>query len=467
MFDLLDEIADVLALDVCPMNWPIGMGGEFEGVLDLVTRRIGRPEGDSRGFPGQDPTPTPCCPTASPRRSSWRRGRLCQHSMPRRNRERRPDPGLFRLGAQGFRCLTRTDRGARRLCAEPHARAARRTRAPCRPTMAARSPASCSRCRPTWTRSHRDRIAFMRLCSGSFQTRHEVDARQAAASRSRSTRRSCSSHRIARLADEAFPGDIIGIPNHGTLRVGDTLSRRGADVRFTGLPNFAPEILRRVILEGFYQVETVAQGARRHGRGGGYAGVLSRDRLELDHRRRRPAATRRAAVSRLDAEYKVAAGLEPAPFDTARWVSADDAADLKAFHRSSTARRWRRTATAIRCFWRRVRGRSAMSPTATPRSLRGDPRAVTGGSATLGDAPYVLLDDVRPGRGAGAAVPGAGGGRDGRPGGGCPWGAGPGPGGDRAGAAGGGVSGVRSGRGVRPPGFSREGGSPATPARRP
>ena len=68
------------------------------------------------------------------------------------------------------------------------------------------------------------------------------------ASRSRSIRRSCSSRSERELADEAFPGDIIGIPNHGTLRVGDTLSEK-ADVRFTGLPNFAPEILRRVALK--------------------------------------------------------------------------------------------------------------------------------------------------------------------------------------------------------------------------
>src|SRR3546814_17468651 len=49
------------------------------------------------------------------------------------------------------------------------------------------------------------------------------------------------------MAEEAWPGDIIGIPNHGTLRVGDTLSER-TDVTITGLPNFAPEILRRVAL---------------------------------------------------------------------------------------------------------------------------------------------------------------------------------------------------------------------------
>jgi peptide chain release factor 3 len=131
------------------------------------------------------------------------------------------------------------------------------------------------------------------------------------------------------VADEAFPGDIIGIPNHGTLRVGDTLSER-ADVRFTGLPNFAPEILRRVALkdptktkqlrkalddmaeEGVTQVFYPEIGANW------IVGVVGQLQLEV-------------LISRLEAEYKVAAGLEMAPFETARWISADDAADLKAF----------------------------------------------------------------------------------------------------------------------------------------
>ena len=59
VFELLDEIADMLALDVAPMSWPVGMGGEFEGVLDLTTNTISRPEGDSRAFLGKteaDPT---------------------------------------------------------------------------------------------------------------------------------------------------------------------------------------------------------------------------------------------------------------------------------------------------------------------------------------------------------------------------------------------------------------------------
>jgi peptide chain release factor 3 len=94
---------------------------------------------------------------------------------------------------------------------------------------------------------HRDRIAFMRLVSGTFKRGMKLTP-------------SALGKPIAihspilffaqdrEIADNAEPGDIIGIPNHGTLRVGDTLSEANK-VRFTGLPNFAPEILRRVALK--------------------------------------------------------------------------------------------------------------------------------------------------------------------------------------------------------------------------
>jgi peptide chain release factor 3 len=126
------------------------------------------------------------------------------------------------------------------------------------------------------------------------------------------------------LAEEAFPGDIIGIPNHGTLRVGDTLSEKN-DVRFTGLPNFAPEILRRVVLrdptktkqlrkalddlseEGVIQVFYPEIGAQW------IIGVVGQ--LQLD-----------VLVSRLEAEYKVEANLEASPFATARWLKGPQAA---------------------------------------------------------------------------------------------------------------------------------------------
>ena len=170
---------------------------------------------------------------------------------------------------------------------------------------------------------HRDRIAFMRLCSGTFKRGMKLTPSGLG--------KPVAIHspilffaQDREIADSAEPGDIIGIPNHGTLRVGDTLSERN-DVRFTGLPNFAPEILRRVVLrdptktkqlrkalddlseEGVIQVFYPEIGSNW------VIGVVGQ--LQLD-----------VLISRLEAEYKVDAFLEPAPYDTARWLIGSDTA---------------------------------------------------------------------------------------------------------------------------------------------
>src|SRR5690606_36705108 len=167
---------------------------------------------------------------------------------------------------------------------------------------------------------HRDRIAFMRMVSGTFKRGMKLTPSGLG--------KPIAVHspilffaQDREIADEAWPGDIIGIPNHGTLRVGDSLSEK-ADVRFTGLPNFAPEILRRIALkdptktkqlrkalddlseEGVIQVFYPEIGSQW------IIGVVGQ--LQLD-----------VLISRLQAEYKVEAALEPAPFDTARWLAGD------------------------------------------------------------------------------------------------------------------------------------------------
>jgi peptide chain release factor 3 len=167
----------------------------------------------------------------------------------------------------------------------------------------------------------------MRLCSGKFTRGMKLNQV--------GTGKSIAVHspilffaQDRETAEEAFPGDIIGIPNHGTLRVGDTLTD-GAPCRITGLPNFAPELLRRVILkdptktkqlrkalddlaeEGITQVFYPDVG------GQWIIGVVGA--LQLD-----------VLVSRLEAEYKVDAGLEPSPWNSARWIKGDAEA-LKAF----------------------------------------------------------------------------------------------------------------------------------------
>ncbi|MES2096401.1 MAG: peptide chain release factor 3 [Pseudomonadota bacterium] len=321
-FALLDEIADVLALDVCPMSWPVGMGGQFEGVLDLMTNKVSRPETDSRTFLGKIDA-DPELPDAI------------------RDEVELATGGYSSFDAEAYRNGDLTpvyfgsalkDFGVAELIG-----ALADYAPPPRPQPAEPAPVSPEfdevtgfifKVQANMDPNHRDRIAFMRLCSGTFKRGMKLTP-------------SGSGKPIAihspilffaqnrEVADEAFPGDIIGIPNHGTLRVGDTLSER-ADVRFTGLPNFAPEILRRVALkdptktkqlrkalddmaeEGVTQVFYPEIGSNW------IIGVVGQLQLEV-------------LISRLDAEYKVAAGLEMAPFETARWVSAEDPADLKAF----------------------------------------------------------------------------------------------------------------------------------------
>ena len=321
-FELLDEIADVLALDVSPMSWPVGMGGQFQGVLDLTTNKVSRPEGGSREFLGKvDDAPELPADIAE-------EVELAQAGYAAFDAEayRHGDltPVYFGSALKDF--------GVAELIA-----ALADYAPPPRPQPAEPAPISPDfdevtgfvfKVQANMDPQHRDRIAFMRLCSGVFKRGMKLTPTGHG--------KPIAVHspilffaQNREVADEAYPGDIIGIPNHGTLRVGDTLSER-ADVRFTGLPNFAPEILRRVVLkdptktkqlrkalddmaeEGVTQVFYPEIGSNW------VIGVVGQLQLEV-------------LISRLEAEYKVAAGLEMAPYETARWISSDDPAALKEF----------------------------------------------------------------------------------------------------------------------------------------
>ncbi|TPG41417.1 peptide chain release factor 3 [Sphingomonas koreensis] len=322
VFELLDEIADVLALDVCPMSWPVGMGGEFQGVYDIANDRIARPEGPSREFLGTVEDAPALPQDISDEIELAEAGYAAFDEEAYRNGDLTPvyfGSALKDFGvAELIEALARYAPGPRPQPAEP---------APVSPD-GDEVTGFVFKVQANMDPQHRDRIAFMRLCSGVFKRGMKLTPTGHG--------KPIAVHspilffaRERELADEAYPGDIIGIPNHGTLRVGDTLSER-ADVRFTGLPNFAPEILRRVQLkdptktkqlrkalddmaeEGVTQVFYPEIGANW------IVGVVGQLQLEV-------------LISRLEAEYKVAAGLEMAPFETARWVSAADPADLKAF----------------------------------------------------------------------------------------------------------------------------------------
>ncbi|MDE8344129.1 MAG: EF-Tu/IF-2/RF-3 family GTPase, partial [Acidocella sp.] len=168
--------------------------------------------------------------------------------------------------------------------------------------------------------NHRDRIAFARICSGRLIRGMRL--------RQVRTGKLVPLHapqfffaRERQLAEEAYAGDVVGIPNHGSLRIGDTLSE-SEDLHFTGVPHFAPEILRRVRLDdamkakklrqalGELAEEGVIQLFRPQDGSPPIVGVVGT--LQLD-----------VLIARLAAEYGVAVGLEPTPFALARWVSGE------------------------------------------------------------------------------------------------------------------------------------------------
>ena len=169
--------------------------------------------------------------------------------------------------------------------------------------------------------NHRDRIAFARLCSGKLTRGMKVKQVRTGKSIALNAPQFFFAQDRA-LADEAYAGDVVGIPNHGTLRIGDTLTE-GEDLNFVGVPSFAPEILRRVRLpdamkakklkEALQQLaeEGVVQVFRPHDGSPALVGVVGP--LQLD-----------VLQVRLKDEYGLEVRWDVGEFELARWISSDD-----------------------------------------------------------------------------------------------------------------------------------------------
>ncbi len=180
---------------------------------------------------------------------------------------------------------------------------------------------------------HRDRIAFMRVCSGKYtkgmklhQTRISKDVTIANAVTFMAAERE--------QAEEAYPGDILGLHNHGTIQIGDTFTQ-GEDLQFTGIPYFAPELFRRVRLKDPLKNKALLKGLQQLSEEGatqlfrpldnndlilGAVGVLQFD----------------VVVHRLKGEYNVECAYEPVQVHTARWVYCDDDRKLEEFKKKAS-----------------------------------------------------------------------------------------------------------------------------------
>jgi peptide chain release factor 3 len=168
---------------------------------------------------------------------------------------------------------------------------------------------------------HRDRIAFLRVCSGRFERGMKI--KQVAGGKSIAVNNAITfMARDRNTTDEAYAGDIIGIPNHGTIRLGETFSE-GEDLRFTGIPSFAPELFQRAILRNPLKLKQLQKGLQQLAEEGAtqlFRPIASNDlilgavgNLQFD-----------VVAHRLEHEYGVDAIFEPVSVATARWVRGSD-----------------------------------------------------------------------------------------------------------------------------------------------
>jgi peptide chain release factor 3 len=325
--ELMDAISSGLALDLTPVTWPIGMGTDFRGVIDIIGKRVMMPEGGRGGTQGPEVAFSDLGEIAGLTgiedrilEPSLEGLELAQGILPAFDleafREGHLSPVFFGSALKEF-SVPELLKGLGLWAPGPLPRSTRT-----RTVTADESPVTgfVFKVQANMDPNHRDRVAFVRLCSGRFRRGMKL-------LNSREGKQMTIAAPIFFFAqeretvDEAVAGDIIGVPNHGTLRVGDTLTE-GERLTFEGIPSFAPEMLRRVLLddpmkakqlqkalndmaeEGVTQVFKPMLGAQP------IVGVVGS--LQLD-----------VLASRLVGEYGVPVRYETAPYVTARWVMGD------------------------------------------------------------------------------------------------------------------------------------------------
>ena len=329
--EILDEIMSKLALDVAPITWPMGMGTDFRGIVSVGEGPVAltRNTRERRAFASLDAFAADPELAADPVFGPSIEGlEIARGTLPAF------DVASYRAGhltpvvfGSAMREVGVTDLlDAIRLFA-PSPLPQPAVPAPIEPSGREVS-GFVLKIQANMDPNHRDRIAFVRLTSGVFKRGMRLRNVRTA----KDMKVSSPMFFFARdreIADEAVAGDIVGIPNHGTLSVGDTLTE-GSSVTVTGIPSFAPEMIRRVRLPDAMKVKQLQKALNDLAEEGviqvfrpvigsswlvGVVGALQLDVL----------------VSRLGVEYGVEISLEAAPFDTAGWVDAADAAELDRF----------------------------------------------------------------------------------------------------------------------------------------
>jgi peptide chain release factor 3 len=329
-FDLLDEIEKTLALDTAPVTWPISRGRSFAGTFDLTRNLIRRLDSDEAPLQlsgPDDPAIAGLLPAEE--LEAWREEvalarEACKPFDLTAFREGHLTPVFFGSALKNFGVRDLIDALAAFAPPPRGQDADRRT---------VEADEGCMtgfvfKIQANMDPNHRDRIAFMRICSGKLTRGMKAKLVRTGKPISLSSPQFFFAQDRA-IADEAYAGDVVGIPNHGTLRIGDTLTE-GEDLLFRGVPSFAPEILRRIKLTDAMKAKKLRESLRQMAEEGVVQLFLPQDgspaivgvvgALQLD-----------VLKERLQAEYGLPIDYETTRFSLCRWVASDDAAELDRF----------------------------------------------------------------------------------------------------------------------------------------
>jgi peptide chain release factor 3 len=336
--DLLDEIESTLGIQCSPVTWPIGMGRELRGVYHLLKDCIyiysaaGRANisridviqglasdaaaamlGDSADrFREEIELVRGACPPLS----------IDDYLAAKQS------PVFFGSAISNF--------GVRELLDEfvEHAPAPLARDSDIRTVHASEQALTgfIFKIQANMDPGHRDRIAFMRICSGEYRKgmrlRHVRSGKDMKVADAITFMAADRQH-----AETAYAGDIIGLHNHGTINIGDSFTE-GEELRFSGIPSFAPELFKRAILRDPLKLKALQKGLAQLCEEGAtqlFKPLRNNDLilgavgpLQFD-----------VVAHRLQDEYKVDCHFEPINVATARWVETGDARKLQEFQRKA------------------------------------------------------------------------------------------------------------------------------------
>jgi len=297
--ELLDEVESVLRIPCAPITWPIGMGSRLKGIYHFVTNEVhlyesGRLQGASHPFDEQ----------------AYLAGRQT--------------PVFFGSAVSNFGVEPLLDFFVEHAPAPKEQITRTRTVAATETELTG----FVFKIQANMDPKHRDRVGFMRVCSGHYKPGDQLyHVRSGKKLRVSDALTFMASERAS--VTEAYPGDIVGLKNYGTIAVGDTFTE-GESLQFTGLPSFAPELFRRPQLRDPLRAKALQKGVDQLCEEG--AAQLFRPLISNDLVLGAIGILQFDVVSyRLRDEYNVEAKFEAVNVVTARWVSCDDEAKLKEF----------------------------------------------------------------------------------------------------------------------------------------